>query len=93
MPVQVWADVATPLTLKGKLAVPVTDSLKVAVAVMTWPAPYVPAAGLSMARLTMLGAVASTRIALAKGVVLWVPTLLVMRTCTLYILSVSEAGV
>jgi hypothetical protein len=35
VPVQVWADVATPLTLKGKLAVPVTDSLNVAVAVIT----------------------------------------------------------
>ena len=45
--------------VNGKLAVPVTDSLNVAVAVMTWPAPYVPADGLVMARLTV-GAVLST---------------------------------
>ncbi len=64
MPVQVCGDVATPLTLKGKVAVPVTDSLNVAVAVMTWPVVYVPADGLVMARLTVGATLSKGRVAL-----------------------------
>ncbi len=59
MPVQVCADVATPLTRKGKLAVPVTASENVAVAVMTWPVVYVPPAGLVKTKLLTVGAVLS----------------------------------